>query len=182
MAPIKFGIVQLPYQLSDVTGPVDILSTSSQAFLQTWQQVDNVPQEIVDKAPDYEFYYIGEKLEEPQTHTGNMKVLPNTTFDTCPKLDYLLVGGPAPDFFMNVPESYAKFLRERVDEVKTVFTTCTGACVVANVGLLDGLKATANHQVIPMMKQVNPKVQWTDEKQWIVDGKCESMSFEPENC
>lgn len=136
MAPIQFGILQFPYQLTDVTGPLDVLSSSSRGYLEAFQPVAGFSKELAERGIDIEFHYVGEDLDKPITSSAGCKILSTTTFDTCPKLDYILVGGPDPNFFMNVPEAHAKFLRERLDEVKTVFTTCTGGCVLATIGLV----------------------------------------------
>ena len=62
-------------------------------------------------------------------------------------------------------------MRERAPEVKTFFTTCTGAMVVGASGLLDGLNATTFHGAVPMAKEMYPKVNWTSDRQWVVSGK-----------
>ena len=170
MAPIQFGILCIPFQLTDVTGPLDVLSSSSIDYLRGFQEVGGYPLELAERGIDIEFHYIGESME-PMTSTANCKIQPSTTCATCPKLDYLLIGGPEPKFFLNLPPVWANFLRERVDEVKGLFTTCTGGIVAAMAGILDGKNATTNHQVVPMAKQARPEVKWTDERQWVVDGK-----------
>ena len=126
---------------------------------------------VAENALDFDFHYIKDTLE-PQTHTAGIRILPSTTFETCPKLDYLLVGGPDPRWCSS-PEfaSYAKFVQDRLPELKTVFATCTGAMVLGAMGVLDGKNATVNHQLIEMSKQMCPKVKWTDQKQWVIDGK-----------
>ena len=62
-------------------------------------------------------------------------------------------------------------MRERTKEVKTLFTTCSGGMVAAAAGLLDGVTATTNHGAVPLAQQLFSKVNWTREKQWVVDGK-----------
>jgi transcriptional regulator GlxA family with amidase domain len=170
MAPIQFGILCIPFQLTDVTGPLDVLSSSSAPYLKDMQQIADFSSEVAEAGIDIEFHYIGETME-PMTSTANAKIMPSTTCATCPKLDYLLVGGPAPSFFHNIPPVFANFMRERAEEVKGFFTTCTGGVVAAMVDLLDGKNATTNHQVVPMAQQLRPGVKWTTEKQWVVDGK-----------
>jgi transcriptional regulator GlxA family with amidase domain len=68
-----------------------------------------------------------------------------------------------------VSPEFTKFVRERTEEVKALFTTCTGAMVAAAMGILDGVDATTNHGIIPMVGQVFPKAKWTSERQWVVD-------------
>lgn len=169
MAPIQFGVLLVPFQTLDVIGPIDILSSSSIALLKGSEELLGVPLDFAERGIDIEFHYIGDTMDG-RTGTANCTIKPTTTCATCPKLDYLLIGGPYPDFFLNMPDVFANFIRERTDEVKGVFTTCTGGMVVAMVGVLDGKTATTNHQFLPMAKKLKPDVNWLS-KQWVVDGK-----------
>ncbi|KAJ5517642.1 hypothetical protein LT330_006769 [Penicillium expansum] len=165
MAPIQFGVIMIPFQLSDVAGPVDVLSSSSISYLREFNNPD-----IADRGIDIEFHYIGDGMD-PVTHPAGFQSQPTTTLSACPKLDYLLIGGPSPNYITNIPPAIASFVRERANEVKTVFTTCTGGIFASALGLLDGLNATTNHEAIAIAKQFAPNVKWTVEKNWVVDGK-----------
>ncbi|MCJ1313958.1 hypothetical protein MMC25_007638 [Agyrium rufum] len=169
MAPIQFGILCIPFQMLDVVGPLDILLSSTKSNLKFAEQIDENASDFGDRGYDIEIHYIGATME-PVAATGDCKIQPSTTCATCPKLDYLLVGGPLPDFFLNIPPVYAEFMRDRAEELKAFFTTCTGGMVVAMTGLLDGKTATTNHQILPMAKKLKPEVNWVAE-QWVVDGK-----------
>lgn len=95
--------------------------------------------------------------------------MPTTTCDTCPPLDYLLVGGPDPMAF-KLSDRFADFIRAHAAANKVIFTTCTGAVVIAAAGILDGKNATVNHEAIPFIKNTFPNVKWDEKKQWVVDG------------
>jgi transcriptional regulator GlxA family with amidase domain len=165
MAPIQFGIIMIPFQVLDVAGPLDVLSSSSDPYLRLSGKPD-----LADRGIDIEFHYIGEDMN-PVTHTAGFRSQPTTTVSTCPKLDYLLIGGPAPDYFANIPPAIASFVCQRVAEVKTVFTTCTGGIFASVLGILDGLNATTNHELISLARELSPNVEWTTEKNWVIDGK-----------
>jgi transcriptional regulator GlxA family with amidase domain len=169
MAPIQFGVLLIPFQLMDVAGPLDVLSSSSIPYLKRAESL-GVPASLAAKGIDIEFHHIGETMD-PVTHTAGFKSTPTTTCATCPTLDYLLIGGPEPEYIQNISPVMAAFMRERANQVKTVFTTCTGGMVAAAVGLLDGLNATTNHGAVPLAQQFFPNVKWTRERQWVVDGK-----------
>ncbi len=169
MAPIQFGVLLIPFQLMDVAGPLDVLSSSSIPYLKLGESF-GFPASLAERGIDIEFHHIGESME-PVTHTAGFKSTPTTTCATCPKLDHLLIGGPEPSFFQKMPPTIANFIRERAKEVETVFTTCSGGMVAAAVGLLDGLNATTNHGAVPLAMQMFPDVKWTREKQWVTDGK-----------
>jgi transcriptional regulator GlxA family with amidase domain len=169
MAPIQFGVLLIPFQLMDVAGPLDVLSSSSIPYLKMGESF-GVPASLVARGIDIEFHHIGETMD-PVTHTAGFKSTPTTTCATCPKLDYLLIGGPESDYVSNISPVMADFMRERAKEVNIFFTTCSGGTVAAAVGLLDGLNATTNHGIVPRSQQLFPEVKWTREKQWVVDGK-----------
>ena len=166
MAPIHFGFLMIPYQALDVVGPLDVLSSCSAEYIKE-MEAHGVPKGISEKAPEIVFHHIGLTMEAVKL-TGNYHVQPTTTYDKCPPLDYLLVGGPKPDY--QLPPEFAKFLQTRVKEVKVLFSTCTGGMVLAAAGLLDGRNATTNHGVVPAAREIFPKVKWTTERQWVVDG------------
>jgi transcriptional regulator GlxA family with amidase domain len=165
MAPIQFGIIMIPFQLTDVAGPMDVLSSSSSPYLRGFGNPG-----LAERGIDIEFHYIGEEME-PVVHDTGFRSLPTTTISTCPRLDYLLIGGPSPNYLKAIPPAIASFVCERVNEVKIVFTTCTGGIFASALGLLDGLNATTNHEAMALARELGPNVKWTAEKNWVVDGK-----------
>ncbi|KAJ5958030.1 uncharacterized protein N7479_005180 [Penicillium vulpinum] len=165
MAPIQFGVIMIPFQLTDVTGAVDIISSSSIPYLRSFGNPA-----IAERGIDIEFHYIGEEMDTVVHPTG-FKSLPTTTFLACPKLDYLLIGGPSLAYLEKIPPAIARFVCERAGEVKNIFTVCTGGIVLSTLGLLDGLNATTNHEAMATAWKLGPNVKWTREKNWVVDGK-----------
>lgn len=109
------------------------------------------------------------KLAVRTTDSKIVMIRPSTTCDTCPELDYLLVGGPDP-FTFKLSDRFTSFLQAHVAANKILFTTCTGAFAVASSGILDGKNATVNHGVIDLAKQKFPNVKWDKDLQWVVDG------------
>ena len=154
----------VPYQLMDAAGPTDVLTSSSKEYLKGI----GAPAEASSHGLEIEFHHINEDLS-PITLTGGFKSQPTTTCDACPALDYLLVGGPIPDY--QLPPKFVEFLQARIKEVKILFTTCTGAMAVAQSGILDGKNVTTNHGAVPLAQKMYPQVKWTKEKQWVIDGK-----------
>ncbi|KAK5079909.1 hypothetical protein LTR70_005640 [Exophiala xenobiotica] len=168
MAPreISIGFLLIPLQALDMVGPMDILANI------THDMVSFISPDRAEQlsAPKITFHHIGPTMDPVQA-TGNLHIKPTTTIAECPKLDYLLVGGPMPDYAHNVPAEMKAFMRERSEGVKTIFTTCTGGLVLAATGLLDGLEATTNHTLIrPHGEQIGPRVKWDERKNWVVAG------------
>lgn len=168
MAPVQFGVLMFPFQLVDCAMPLDVLSSSSKPYIAGMQELGGYPDHVADKAIDIEFHYIGATSLDPVMHTSGFRSVPSVICADCPKLDYLLVGGPDPKYIAKMPKEFIKFMQERVKEVKTVFTTCTGGMVAAASGILDGIEATTNHDAVAAAQEMMPKVKWTKEKQWVV--------------
>lgn len=71
-------------------------------------------------------------------------ILPNATFDECPKdLDVLFVGG-GPGFDVMRDEECLAFLRDRGSRAKWVTSVCNGSLVLGAAGLLRGYEATSH--------------------------------------
>jgi transcriptional regulator GlxA family with amidase domain len=170
MAPLHFGILCVPFQVTDVSGPMDVLECCSKKLLQECQPLCGFSDEAASNGVEVEYHHIGPSLE-PIPLTGGFRALPTTTFEDCPKLDYIIVGGPDIRQVATMHPGYFKFLRDRAEEVKAIFTTCTGAGILGATGLLDGKKATINHQFLPVAQKIAPNVEWTKEQQWVIDGK-----------
>lgn len=166
MAPIQFGVLMIPFQLVDCAMPLDVLSSSSKPYLAGMEAL-GVPEGTGERGIDIHFHYVGVTMD-PVQHTAGFTSMPTCTTENCPKLDYLLVGGPDLRYIETMPKEISKFIQEKAKEVKTVFTTCTGGMVVAATGVLDGIEATTNHGAVPRAQQMMPKVKWTRDKQWVV--------------
>jgi transcriptional regulator GlxA family with amidase domain len=169
MAPFHFGALVYDYQAIDVFGPFDLLNSGSQAILNAIKYFTPVDERTLAKAPDFVFHHIGQTLEPVQLLTSAVTIVPTATIDNPPELDALLLGGPNPVGF-TLPPAYADFIRRHVAAGKPVFTTCTGAAVLAATGVLDGRTATINNVEYYWTKEHFPKVNWTKEKKWVVDG------------
>jgi transcriptional regulator GlxA family with amidase domain len=169
MSQIQFGILMVPYQTIDVAGPVDILSCCSKALVEGFETL-GLPGAagMTQKAIDIKFHHVNETMD-PVTLTAATTVLPTTTFEECPDLDYLLVGGPDPATYQ-LPDTFADFIRKHVKAGKRLFTTCTGALAISSSGVLDGRNATTNHGCVDYAKIVSPNVKWSKEKRWVIDG------------
>src|ERR1700761_2162365 len=169
MAPFHIGALVYDYQAIDVLGPFDLLNASGKGLLSALSYFVPIDEKVISAAPEIVFHHIGQTLEPVHLLSSSVTIVPTTTVDDVPELDALLIGGPNPVGF-ELPPQYADFIRRHVKAGKLIFTTCTGSAVVASTGALDGRTATINNQEFHWVKKQFPKVNWTKDKKWVVDG------------
>ncbi|KAL1852707.1 hypothetical protein Plec18170_005844 [Paecilomyces lecythidis] len=169
MAPIHVGALVFDYQAIDVIGPCDVLNSASKMVLQEIGLHTTVDPKLIEKAPEFVFHHIGETKEPVRLLTSSLIIVPTDTVDDVPELDILLVGGDSPAR-THLPPKLQDLIRRHVASGKLLFTTCTGAAVVAATGVLDGRRATVNNLEANWIKKKYPNVKWTLEKKWIIDG------------
>jgi transcriptional regulator GlxA family with amidase domain len=85
---------------------------------------------------------------EPVRFSNGLRVLPDRTFDAVRAVDVLVVpGGPGWRGASRDP-GVLSFIR-RVAPSATVCSVCTGAMILAETGVLNGLAATTKVEVVP---------------------------------
>ena len=97
------------------------------------------------------------QLNRMVTTTGGMKVLPDITFENCPSLDILVVPGGWGTRREMHNEAMLAFIRTHAMRVETLASVCTGALILGNAGLLDGLRATTHWRSLHMMQELFPR-------------------------
>lgn len=169
MSPVHVGTLAFAYQVVDAVGPLDLLSSADKSAFRTNREYGPVSDELIDQAPEFVFHHIGVSRDPVLLGTSQMTLIPTTTVADCPELDILIVPGPYLGNFDLHPK-HADFIRRHVAAGKLLWTTCTGASLVASTGVLDGKSATVNNIEYTWVRDRWPKVNWTRDKKWVVDG------------
>ena len=169
MAPLRIGSLCYDYQTIDVVGPLDVISSGSKMIGEALTEYGPISDEVLSKAPEPEFHHIGLDLNPVTQLTVGYSMVPTVTVDSAPEIDILILGGPDPTGFKLHPK-YAEYIRAHVAAGKLLFTNCTGSFVAAMSGVLDGKRATVNNVEYEWVKKQFPKVNWTRDTKWVVDG------------
>jgi len=118
----------------------------------------------------FEVLLVAEKNDTVIT-TGGMKVIPDFTFQTCPKLDILVVpGGWGTRSEIDNPVML-DWLRDCASEVETLTSVCTGSMLLGFAGLLDGLHATTHWRSLDWMRTSFPSVTVEYDQHVVEDGR-----------
>ncbi|HYA93148.1 MAG TPA: DJ-1/PfpI family protein [Thermodesulfobacteriota bacterium] len=118
----------------------------------------------------FEVLLVAEK-NDPVVTTGGMKVIPDHTFESCPKIDILVVpGGWGTRKELKNP-TMLNWLRIRASEVETLTSVCTGSMLLGFAGLLDGHHATTHWRSLDWMRESFPSVTVAYDKHVVEDGR-----------
>ena len=165
---ISFGVLYLDhYQYLDAAGPIDLIGMSSTAYANKY-----APEAIKALAPEITWHYISSTYPKPMQASSGPPSLPSTNLSSCPKLDYLLIPGPAPTLVLT--EDEVAFIVRKSEEVEAVLTVCTAGLILAQTGLLEGKKSCTNKAALAGLAAAGkvPKgVHWVRDRRWVVDGK-----------
>jgi len=136
----------------DMAGPLQVLSTLSEI------------------APEYRTVVVAERVEPMDTDIpGQMKVLPNNTFEEVPHpFAFVVPGGNAPTIRAMGNEAIRAYVRFAAETAEVVGSVCTGALILASVGLLEGRQATTHWAFYKILEQFGATYV---RKRWVEDGK-----------
>lgn len=102
---------------------------------------------------------------DPVMFSNGLQVLPTKTFDEVEKVDVLLVPG-GPGWRAASKDDRVLAFVQRVAPAAMVCSICTGAMILAEAGILDGLRATTKFEVVspevsPLqeLRNLYPKIQ-----------------------
>jgi transcriptional regulator GlxA family with amidase domain len=106
----------------------------------------------------------------PVAARGTLKVVPTHTYETCPKLDILVVPGTG-DMSVLKNEALVAWVGKQAAAVELATSVCTGSLILAKAGLLDGKQATTHHSATAMFGAMFPKVKVISNRRVVEDGK-----------
>jgi cyclohexyl-isocyanide hydratase len=84
------------------------------------------PQQVVSPLPGIDTYRIWKTLD-PITTDDGMVVVPDTTFDNCPRLDIICIGGGMGQVAVEDDPELLAFLRKQGSTAKYVTSVCGGS-------------------------------------------------------
>ncbi|MFI5356376.1 MAG: DJ-1/PfpI family protein [Opitutales bacterium] len=125
--------------------------------------------EVLDFAGPFEVFSLGSRMHGdpwkvftvgPLPGTilarGGLKLVPDHTLESCPPPDVLVVPGGFGTRALLTQPALLEWIRFKARKAKLVLSVCTGALVLAKVGLLDGLTVTTHHSSLDRLAALAP--------------------------
>lgn len=141
--------------------------------------------EVLDFAGPFEVFAVTDELNDHavfQTSTvalkpgtvrarNGLKIVPDYTLEHVPAPHVIIVPGGAGTRPLLAMPALHEWLRTKSRPAEIVMSVCTGALVLAQAGLLDGLRATTHHECLAELRQVGPRVHVVDNERFTDNGK-----------
>lgn len=134
----------------DLVGPLLVIS-----------QLANTHQEIRPVV-------VGERVEPMNTDAG-VQMVPDRAFEEVPHPYALIVpGGTRPTFKAMSNPAIRDYVRNAAETAEVVASVCTGALILASVGLLEGRQATTHWACRKVLESFGARYR---RERWVEDGK-----------
>jgi cyclohexyl-isocyanide hydratase len=101
------------------------------------------PQQVFSALPNVQIHRIWKTLDPIKTDDG-MMILPDTTFENCPSLDVICVGGGLGQMAVVDDPEALEFFQKQGSTAKFVTSVCGGSEFLAKAGLLQGYRAATH--------------------------------------
>jgi len=136
----------------DLTGPLQVLTALSEI------------------TPEYRTVVVAECAEPTDTDIpGEMKVIPNNTFEEVPHpFAFIVPGGVTPTLRAMSNEAMRSYVRSAAETADVVSSVCTGVLILGSVGLLEGRQATTHWAFYKVLEQFGATYV---RRRWVEDGK-----------
>jgi len=147
----------------DFSGPwevfQDVMLTRDGKAISTHQQA----MEDTTRSP-FSLSVVSEK-KEPLRVSAGMTIVPNYTFADAPQPDVIVI--PA----QRSSQAAVEWVKKSAPGAAVVMSVCTGAGLLAQTGLLDGLQATTHHWFVDYLAERYPKVHFVKDRRYVENTK-----------
>jgi transcriptional regulator GlxA family with amidase domain len=127
-----------------------------------------VTSQLADTHQEIRPVVVGERIEPMDTDAG-VQLVPDSTFEDVPHPHVLVVpGGTRPTFKAMSNLAIRDYVGSAAGTAEVVGSVCTGALILASVGLLEGRQATTHWACYKVLESFGATYQ---RKRWVEDGK-----------
>lgn len=146
-------------ELLDMAGPYEVFTTAARVHGRS-QPPGTAPLFTVSMLA---------RSSAPVRARAGLRVQPDHTLRDHPPLDCAIVPGGVVDAELAQPETIAWIAAQR-HSAPVLASVCTGALLLAEAGVLDGLAATTHWEDLDALRALRPAVQVRDGVRWVDEG------------
>ena len=148
-------------EVLDFAGPFEVFSrTRTVAGAESRRSDDSAPFEVFTVA----------RTRDTVTAIGGLKVVPHGSWADAPAIDILVVPGGFGTRGLLQDEPALTWIRETAARASQVTSVCTGALLLAKVGLLHGKRATTHWAGLDLLASIDPTIHVQRERRVVHDG------------
>jgi transcriptional regulator GlxA family with amidase domain len=148
-------------EVLDFAGPFEVFSRTRTVAGSDSRRTD-------DSAP-FETFTVA-RTRDAVTAIGGLKVLPHYAWADAPPIDILVVPGGFGTRALLHDEATLTWIRESAARARQVTSVCTGALLLAKIGLLQGKRATTHWAGIDLLATIDPTIDVQRERRVVHDG------------
>lgn len=162
MEKLRTGILIFDgVEVLDFAGPFEVFSrTRLTPGAESRRDDESAPFDVFTVSPD------GGAV----TATGGLVVVAEHSFATAPDIDLLVVPGGFGTRALLDDERVLAWIRAASAAARQVTSVCTGALLLARVGVLRGKKATTHWGALDLLGEVDPSIEVQREARVVRDG------------
>lgn len=156
---MQVGIVLFPeVEVLDFAGPFEVFSVAARI----------APRLLSFASPPFAVCTVAQERQPVRARHGLM-VVPDHGFADAPPIDVLIVPGGVVDQPLRCPATLA-WLSQTATTASLTASVCTGAFLLAEIGLLDGRRATTHWEDLDDLRAAFPRVTVVAEASHVDEG------------
>ena len=145
-------------EVLDFAGPYEVFTTASRVFMR----------ENPSLLEPFSVFTVAREAGTVKARAG-LVVQPDYSFTNHPPIDVLLIAGGVVTAELDTPEVIIWVAATSARAALTA-SVCTGAFLLAEAGLLDGLSATTHWEDIPDLQAGYPMISVVADQRWVDEG------------
>ena len=141
-------------EVLDFAGPFEVFSVTSE----------------LNKDEPFRVYTVAETKETIRAKNG-LSVNPEYTLTNSPSPHILIVPGGIGSREVMKNSKILDWVKTCSQDAELVLSVCTGALILAQAGLLEGLSATTHHQAFDLLREIAPKTKVVENQRYVDEDK-----------
>ncbi|MCG8685386.1 MAG: DJ-1/PfpI family protein [Desulfobacterales bacterium] len=128
---------------------------------------------VFNELNDYErlnVYTVAEDTDTILARNG-LKVVPDYPLNTAPTPDYLIIPGGIGTRVLLENDIVLNWISKVSKTCDNIMSVCSGALILAKLGLLKGLSATTHYQIFDELKNIEPDANIIQDQRFTDNGK-----------